>query len=58
MQDLKITVGSLFLTQVFIGIYVPISHSRLNSFDVPSLISIWQSFRVQWMLIARFTEIH
>ena len=30
MQDLKVTVGSLFLTQVFIGIYVPISHSRLE----------------------------
>ena len=30
MQDLKVTVGSLFLTQVFIGIYVPIFHSRLE----------------------------
>ena len=30
MQDLKGTVGSLFLMQVFIGIYVPISHSRLE----------------------------
>ena len=30
MQDLKVTVGSLFLMQVFNGIYVPISYSRLE----------------------------
>ena len=30
----------------------------LNLFDVPWLTCTWQAFKVQWMLIARSTEIH